>query len=180
MRTRLIALGAAMALLAGCSSEQPDVPLPPVEIPVEPAATAGGACIFWDYAFLERMIGVKFSVAASDAVGITSTCVVQTTAGQWPYLVLSVVESTKADAQLFAELKPAKAKKLKGLGQAGYRLVSTASGDHGPEIEIGWLSEADQLQTLQFTFAKDAKADEVEQMQTKLFDLAKAMSTTNG
>ena len=54
--------------------------LPPVQIVEQPAASAGGACILWDYAFIEQKIGVKFTVAAADQVDDTSTCVVQTEA----------------------------------------------------------------------------------------------------
>ncbi|MEV8506511.1 hypothetical protein AB0368_16995 [Actinoplanes sp. NPDC051475] len=184
MRKRPIALGAAVALLAlaGCSDKKADAAsLPPVRIVQQPAASAGGACILWDYAFIKEKIGVDFSIAASDQVDDTSTCVVQTTTAEWPYLALSVVESTKADAELFTEeLTPAKATKLKGLGKAGYRLVTKASGGHGPTVEIGWLSEAKQLQTLRFTFAKGAASGDVKQMQTKLLSLAKAMDTTEG
>jgi hypothetical protein len=92
-----------------------------------------------------------------------------------------VVESTKADAALFAEeLVPKKATKLKGLGKAGYRLVSKASDGHGPVVEIGWLSEADQLQTLRYTFPKGAQKDAVDELSAKLLTLAKAMDTTEG
>jgi hypothetical protein len=104
---------------------------------------------------------------------------VQTERGNWPDLTLSVVESTKADAALFLDnLMPAKASKLKGLGKAGYRIVSRASDGHGPTVEIGWLSEAAQLQTLKFTFARDARPAAVNQMSTRLLALAKAMDTT--
>jgi hypothetical protein len=184
VRSRLFALGAAAALLAlaGCTDKQAEAAtLPPVQIVQQPAASAGGACILWDYDFIERTIGVRFSVAAADQVDDTSTCVVQTESDDWPYLALSVVESTKADAVLFTEeLMPKKATKLKGLGKAGYRLVSKASGGHGPTVEIGWLSEAKQLQTLRFTFAKEASGDEVSAMSPKLLSLAKAMDTTTG
>ncbi|MEV4637114.1 hypothetical protein AB0J80_07150 [Actinoplanes sp. NPDC049548] len=185
MRTRPIALAAAAALLAltGCSDKRADAvaTLPPVEIVEQPAASAGGACILWDYAFIEQKIGVDFSVAASDQVDDTSTCVVQTMSGEWPYLALSVVESTKADAELFTEeLMPGGATRLKGLGKAGYRLVTKASGGHGPTVEIGWLSDAKQLQTLRFTFAKGAASGDVKRMQTRLLSLAKAMNTSNG
>jgi hypothetical protein len=106
---------------------------------------------------------------------------VQTVSGDWPDLALSVVESTPADADLFmAELKPKKASTLKGLGKAGYRLNTAAADGHGPVVEIGWLSEAKQLQTLRFTFPKDAKAADVTAMNTKLLALAKAMDTTAG
>ena len=184
MRSRLIALGAAAAVLAlsGCTDQPEDATgLPPVHLVQQPAASAGGACILWDYAFIEQMIGVKFTVAASDQIDDTSTCVVQTETDDWPDLALSVVESTKADAELFAEeLAPKKSTKLKGLGKAGYRLITKASGGHGPTIEIGWLSEAEQLQTLRYTFPKGAQSDAVDELSPKLLDLAKAMDTTEG
>jgi hypothetical protein len=185
VRSRLFALGAAVALLAlaGCtkSGGEGAAALPPLQMVQQPAASAGGACILWDYGFIEEKIGVKFSVAAADQVDDASTCVVQTERDEWPYLALCVVESTKADAALFTEaLTPKKATKLKGLGKAGYRLVTKASGGHGPTVEIGWLSEAAQLQTLRFTFAKDAAGADVAKMSGKLLALAKAMDTTEG
>jgi hypothetical protein len=180
-----MALGAAAAVLAlaGCTNEPDEgaTGLPPVQLVQQPAASAGGACILWDYAFIEQTIGVKFTIAASDQIDDTSTCVVQTETADWPDLALSVVESTKADADLFAEeLVPEKATKVKGLGQAGYRLITKASGGHGPSIEIGWLSEADQLQTLRYTFPKGAQKDAVDELSPKLLNLAKAMTTTAG
>ncbi|RZU49623.1 hypothetical protein EV385_1376 [Krasilnikovia cinnamomea] len=183
MRSRLAALGAAATLLAptGCSSGKADAGLPPVQVIEQPAASAGGACILWDYAFIRDTIGVTFTVAGSDQVDDTSTCVVQTESGDYPNLALSVVESTKADANLFLQdLMPAKATRVKGLGRAGYRLLSGASGGHGPSVEVTWLSEAAQLQTLKFTFPKGAKQAQVDQLSTKLVSLAKAMNTTKG
>lgn len=184
MRSRLIALGAAATLLAlaGCTERKAEAEaLPPVRLVQLPAASAGGACILWDYAFIEEKIGVKFTVAASDQIDDTSTCVVQTETADWPDLALSVVESTKADAKLFTkELMPKKATKVKGLGRAGYRLVTKAAGKHGPTVEIGWLSEAAQLQTLRFTFPKDAPATAVDALSPRLIELAKAMDTTSG
>ena len=184
MRSRLFALGATAALLAlaGCSGKEAGAaPMPPVQVVEQPAASAGGACILWDWAFIQKKIGVKFDIAGSDQVEDTSSCVVRTAAADYPTLALSVVESTDADAKLFTEnLVPAKATKLKGLGKAGYRLDSKASGDHGPVIEIGWLSEAEQLQTLKFTFPTGVDTATAKEMQPKLLSLAKAMDTTNG
>jgi hypothetical protein len=185
VRTRLTAFGAAAGLLAlsGCSGDGDVKPaaLPGVRLVQEPAASAGGACILWDYAFIEKTIGVAFTVAAADRVDDTRTCVVQTERAAAPYLALSVVERTKADADLFLDdLMPAKAIKVKGLGKAGYRLVRKASGTTGPTVEVGWLSEAAQLQTLKFTFAKGAPEPAVDRMSTRLVDLAKAMDTVNG
>jgi hypothetical protein len=186
VRSRPVAVIGAVALLAlaGCNNKRDDQKpetLPPVQLVEQPAASAGGACILWDYDFIQEKIGVAFDVAAADQVDDTSSCVVQTVQGDYPDLMLSVVESTPADAKLFlSDLKPAKATALKGLGKAGYRLNSASTGDHGPSIEIGWLSEASQLQTLRFTFAKTAKPADITTMNTKLLDLAKAMDTTNG
>jgi hypothetical protein len=184
VRSRLIALAAVGAVLApaGCSDGAATASrLPPVQIEEQPAASAGGACILWDYGFIQKEIGARFTVAAADQVEDTSTCVVQTDAGDWPDLALSVVESSSADADTFLDtVMPRKATRLKGLGKAGYRLVSGASGDHGPTVEIGWLSEAAQLQTLKYTFEKDARPDAVTAMSIRLLVLAKAMDTTDG
>jgi hypothetical protein len=183
VRSRLTALGAAAAVLAlaGCTDKAATASgLPPVQIVEQPAASAGGACILWDYGFIQKEIGVKFTVAAADQVEDTSTCVVQTDTGDWPDLTLAVVESTTADGKLFIDnVMPPKASKLKGLGKAGYRLISVATGGHGPTVEIGWLSEAAQLQTLKFTFPKDARPAAVNDMSNRLLDLAKAMDTTD-
>ena len=186
MRSRSVVLGAALLLsLSACDNRaeasKDSESLPPVGLVEEPAASAGGACILWDYALIKSKIGVTFDVAASDQVDDTSTCVVQTVGADWPDLALSVVESTQADATLFlSDLKPKKATTLKGLGKAAYRLNTAASGGHGPTVEIGWLSEAKQLQTLRFTFAKTAQAGDVTAMNNNLLILAKAMDTTAG
>ncbi|MET0424978.1 MAG: hypothetical protein ABW046_13930 [Actinoplanes sp.] len=186
MRIRWAVLGVvALLVLTACKKQdeaaESEAVSPPAAVDLQPAASAGGACILWDWAFIKQTIGVGFEVAAADQVDDTSTCVVQTIRGDYPDLALSVVESTKADADEFLEdLKPAKAIKLKGLGKAGYRLNKAASGAHGPTVEIAWLSQAKQLQTLRFTFAKNAKAADVTTMNTKLLALAKAMNTTDG
>ncbi|MCA2215312.1 hypothetical protein [Jidongwangia harbinensis] len=183
MRSRSIAVGIAAALLAvaGCTEEKPPAKLPPVSVVQQPAASAGGACILWDYGLLKKTLGVTFTVAASQSIGDTSTCVVQTEGGDAPYLVLSVVESTKADAATFLDAAmPAKATKVKGLGKAGYRLVRKPARGYGHSIEIGWLSDAGQVQTLTYTFAKGAPRDQVDQGSARLVSLAKALSTTAG
>jgi hypothetical protein len=185
VRTRSVVLGVVAVLaLTGCNDrEEPAAasPPPPMELVEQPAASAGGACILWDYAFIKAKIGITFEVAAADQVDSTSTCVVQTVAADWPDLALSVVESTNADAALFySDLMPPKAVRLKGLGKAAYRLNTGSTAQHGPVIEVGWLSEAKQLQTLRFTFAKNTKPAELTAMNTKLFNLAKAMDTTDG
>ena len=185
MRSRSVLVRAVTVLaLTGCHPRNDKAaaaaPPPPVEPSASPAASAGGACILWDYAFIKKTIGFTFDVAAADQVDDTSSCVVQTTKGDYPNLMLSVVESTPANpAQFLANLKPAKAATLKGLGRAGYRLVSASTAAHGPSVEITWLSEANQLQSLTFTFDKTATAGDITSMNTNLAALAKALDTTS-
>ena len=182
MRARLIALGAAAALaLAGCTDEPAPAAPPPVKVVEPPAASAGGACVLWDYAFIEDRTGVRFTVAAGDQVDDTSTCVVQTETGATPSLLLTVVDRTSADAALFAaDLMPERATRVKKLGRAGYRLVEAAGKGAGPSIEVGWLSQAQQLQTLRFTFAPGAPDDAVADMTDRLVAMARTMDTTDG
>lgn len=183
MRSHLFALGAVLALaLAGCSADRagaaPDAAVrPPAALAALPAAAAGGACILWDYAFLEEQLGVLFNVAAADQVANTSTCVVQSAGSARPDLSLSVVEHTDADVALFtADLVPGGASKVKKLGLAAYRLVSAASGDHGPVIELGWLSADDQVMTLRFTFPFGGSPADAKAMAGRMVSLARSLN----
>ncbi|GAA1606045.1 hypothetical protein [Actinoplanes couchii] len=188
MPTRLAVIGAVAVLFAltGCSADEEKKaaivePVPSASIVVEPAAAAGGACILWDWDLIEQTIGFRFDVAAADQLDDTSSCVVQKLGEPWPDLSLSVVETTKANAEVFmAERMPAKAVKLKGLGRAGYRTYVQPAGEHGISTEIGWLSEAKQVQTLRLTFPKGTPAAQVKTSDAGLLNLAKALSTTNG
>jgi hypothetical protein len=183
VRSRLLTLGVAVMMLAatGCNAKDDDAALlPPVQVVEPPAASGGGACILWDYAFIEEMIGVRFTVAAGSQVDGTSTCVVRTEEGPEPSLVLTVTDSS-ATADLFnAELIPKKGAKLKGLGVAAYRLESKATATAGPSYELGWLSEGSQLESLRFTFPKAAKPDAVADMAVKLLAMAQTMSSIDG
>ncbi|MEV7623021.1 hypothetical protein [Actinoplanes sp. NPDC089786] len=183
MRSRLLTLGVVVATLAvtGCNAkDDARVVLPPIEVVEPPAASGGGACILWDYAFIEEMIGVRFTVAAGSQVDNTATCVVQTEEGPEPSLLLTVSDSS-ATAELFNDdLIPDKATKLKGLGVAAYKQEIKASKTAGPSYEIGWLSEGHQLQSLRFTFTKAAKPAAVADMGAKLLAMAKTMTSTTG
>lgn len=184
MRSRLFALGVGLLVaLTGCSADRAaDVHRAPVREAVlqaaeAPASSAGGACILWDYAFLEDQLGVLFNVAAADQVGDTSTCVVQSAGAARPDLSMSVVEHTDADAKLFlSDLAPAGAARVKKLGAAAYRLVSPAAGDHGPVIEVGWLSADQQVTTLRFTFAIGASPADANAMCTRMITLAHSLN----
>ena len=176
MRSRLIALAATAGVLAlsGCTAEPAPTPLPPVRVVTAPAASAGGACIYWDYQLIEDYLGVTFTVAAGGSSDETSTCVVRTEDPE-PTLMLTVVGSTSADAALFtSELMPDKAAKVKGLGKAGYKLVK------GSAIEVGWLSFAGQIQSLTYTMPDKSDSAEVADMTGRLIELAQTMTTVNG
>ena len=96
MRARhlMVTIGVLLTLV-GCSpAEEPaaaPLPLPPVRVVEVPAASAGGACFMWDYAFLEEQLGVLFDVAAADRVDDVSTCVVRSSGAERPDLSMSVV-----------------------------------------------------------------------------------------
>jgi hypothetical protein len=170
----------SMLALAGCSGgEAAERPAPPPVDLVRPAAaSAGGACILWDFADIADELGVQFDVAAADQVDDTSTCVVQAQGASRPDLVLSVVEQTTADAALFtADLQPARAKAAKGLGKAAYQLVSPPAGDHGPAVEVGWLTADRQLMSLRFTFAKGEPVARANAMAGRLIKLAKKLDS---
>ncbi|HET9519168.1 MAG TPA: hypothetical protein VFO77_15705 [Actinoplanes sp.] len=179
MRTRFVALGGSVLIaLSGCSDGDPrPKALPPAQVVHPAAASAGGACILWDFAEIEQRLGVRFNVAAAGQVDDTSTCVLQADGASRPDLMLAVVEQTPADPELYhSELMPAGATKVTGLGRAAYRTVTDAAADHGPVVEVGWLTRDSQLMTLRFTFGVDARTAEAEAMSARLLALAERMA----
>jgi hypothetical protein len=183
VRSRLLTLGVVAVALAvtGCNDKEDNAALlPPVQVIEPPAASGGGACILWDYAFIEEMIGVRFTVAAGSQVDATATCVVRTEEGPEPSLLLAVTDSSATAALFNEELIPKKGAKLKGLGLAAYRLETKATAKTGPSYELGWLSEGRQLQTLRFTFARTAKPEAVADTTARLLTMAQTMSSTDG
>jgi hypothetical protein len=183
VRSRLFVLGAGLLLaLSGCSPQEAAAQpvLPPVQVVQPAAASAGGACILWDYALIEEHLGIRFDVAAAGQVDDTSTCVVQAEWESRPDLALSVVSRTAADAALYtADLMPAKATRLKGLGKAAYSFVGPAGADHGPVSEVGWFTGDRQIMTLRFTAAKGGTAAAAAAMTGRLLALAKALAAAD-
>jgi hypothetical protein len=176
-------VGVALLLLSGCSTDQPAAakPLPAAPVIAPPAAAAGGACILLDYGLIKDKIGVKFDIAAADQADTTSTCVVQAEGSSKPDLVFSVVEHTDADAKTYlAELKPAKATTVTGLGAAAYRTVTDGSGGTGPVVELDWLTKAQQAKTLRFTYAQGTSTGDAEKLVDRLVELAKAVDGDGG
>ncbi len=170
---------ALLCLLAGCGEAKPDAkdeprksveaadaatieaaagdepsPTPSITLPVAPASEAGGLCRKFDYAKVEKAIGVRFDVAAaSGASGATQVCVLQRAGSAAPDLVLSkipVEKPTQGDeeagspaeaevAAFRADYQPADGKRVNGLGKAAYSRVAAAEAGGGAQVEIGWL-----------------------------------------
>ncbi len=169
-------LGSTAACSANDSGPSAAVPIAPVE--QQPAAAAGGACILLDFGQIEEKLGVHFDVAAADAAGVTSTCVVQAEGSTRPDLVFSVLERTAADAGVFlATVKPEKGEQVDGLGAAAYRVVHPPVPGAGPAVEIGWLTKDQQAKTLLFTFPANPPAPDGEKLADRLVELGKALES---
>ena len=177
---RLVCLGAALTLAgaaAGCSGDPaPERITTPVRINY-PAATAGGACVLFDYEAIKKAIGAEFDVAAASQSGQTTTCVVQSDQADLPDLTLTI-SKTSADADVFkSDVVPDEgATAIKGLGLAAYQVPVAAAKDAGAGLEICWLTKDKRLMSLRFTGALDAPAPP-KALAGKLVALAKQVET---
>ncbi|MEV4532364.1 hypothetical protein AB0J82_00870 [Asanoa sp. NPDC049518] len=169
-------MGAALILtggIAACDEEPAPVQtLPPARADF-PAATAGGACVYFDYEAIEKAIGVRFGISAASRSGQTNTCVVQPEEGELPDLALTITKTT-ADAAVFKEdVVPDKgATAVKGLGLAAYQAPFAATEKAGPGLELCWLTKDKRLMSLRFTDLLDAPAP-AKELATQMVALAK-------
>lgn len=175
MRGRVWLTAVGLLALAGCrgpaAATVPDAP--PFVLPVEPAASAGGACRVLDFAVIKQTTGVEFRVAVATTHRSTQTCVLQTGADSRPDLVFSVTPTT-ADSDVFAdEIAPAGGQTVPALGKAAYRITTPPRGDYGPSVEVGWLSADRRLISLRLTFAAETNRPAAEAFSPKLIALAK-------
>ena len=185
MRNRLTAatLGVLLAgsLLTGCNNAAPQAdPGPPVTARIDDsqAEIAGGACELLNFGVVHDFLDVEFNVSAAGEQKETITCVLQQGDAPWPDLSLAVSE-TSADPDVFAsDVKPDGAETVKGLGKAAYKIVSDATGDHGPAAEIGWLSSNGRILMLRYTFAKDQQKAAATDLAPILVDMAKDLDAT--
>lgn len=183
MRTRARRFGASLLLLllAGCGTEaSADTPPPPAPVvPDIPAAAAGGVCQLLDYVLIERIVGIKFDIAAARKVDKTYSCAVQAMGAPRPDLVLSVTV-TQAEADVFREeLIPEGGAAVKGLGKAAYRQIRGAGGSAGPGVEVGWLTADARLIILRYTFAPGEPKSAADALAPKLIALAKEINQTS-
>ncbi|GAA1855287.1 hypothetical protein [Asanoa iriomotensis] len=160
---RLACLGAAVTLVAATTAGCADDPPPQsVTTPLRtnfPAAMAGGACVYFDYATIEKTLGVRFDIAAPSQSGQTTTCVVQPDQSDLPDLALTITKTT-ADAEIFkSDVIPDKgATAIKGLGLAAYQAPVAATKTTGPGLEVCWLTKDKRLMSLRFTGVRDSPA----------------------
>ncbi|GIF77353.1 hypothetical protein Asi02nite_68710 [Asanoa siamensis] len=184
-RRTLACLAATATLTAtlGMAACADDDPAPQrITSPVRtnfPAAMAGGACVYFDYAAIEKAIGVRFGISAASKSGDTTTCVVQPQdGGDLPDLALTISKTT-ADAEIFkSDVVPDKgATAVKGLGLAAYQSPIAATDKTGPGLEVCWLTKDKRLMSLRFTSIADSPAPP-KTLGPQLVTLAKQVEST--
>jgi hypothetical protein len=180
-RARRLSASLLLLLLAGCGTEA-SADTPPRQAPAAPeipAAAAGGVCQLLDYVQIERIVGVRFDIAAAQKVDKTYSCAVQSMGAPRPDLVLSVTV-TQADAEVFQEeLIPEGGAAVKGLGKAAYRQIRGAGGSAGPGVEVGWLTADARLIILRYTFPSGEPKSAADALAPKLVELAKEINQTS-
>lgn len=180
---RWLAGAALLALAAGCDSSagpDGDGAQPSIGPPERAAAAyAGGACQLLDYSVIEQTTGARFDVAAAAQQDATYTCVLQQAASSLPDLLL-VVTPSSVDTSVFRNtLTPQGATVVTGLGKVGYRMTAGAAAGRGPVIEVSWLSGNNRHMTLRYTAATGTAAAAVNDLATKLVELARKVDQTS-
>ncbi|MEU9506641.1 hypothetical protein AB0D32_10220 [Micromonospora sp. NPDC048170] len=179
VRGRIVGVGVAALLAAGCGAEAEPVAVPP-PAPVAAdvvAASSGGACRLLDFGVIEQHAGVRFDVAAASETGDSHTCVVRAGQAALPELTLTVTETSIDAATFTAEVVPGKAAKVSGLGQRAYRRTASAKGALGPVAEVGWLATEGRLATLRYATPQDTDTADAENLTEALITLAKQLDT---
>jgi hypothetical protein len=145
---RAVVIAAAVLALAGCgsggASDRPTANDHSSPVPV--AADAGGACLLLDFDQINKALSTGFDVAAAGQSGETYTCVLRAVKAEYPTLTVAVT-ATHADVGVFQSnaVWPKGATFVGDLGQVAYRVNLGATSDHGPGVEVGWLSGNQRL-----------------------------------
>jgi hypothetical protein len=179
--TRRLVKLAAVALLAvpvsGCGSDAAAAPLDPPPRTYS-AAAAGGACNVLDYGMIAEALGATFDTAGSASKDHTYTCAVTKAGQSYPDLSFSIA-AVGADPDVYKQaLVPKGAKTVGGLGKVAYQTTAAAGGDHGPRVEVGWLT-GQKAMVLRYTFPKAATAEDIAALAPKLITLAKKIDFAN-
>lgn len=166
--------GALGAGLAGCGPEAEAAP------PAWPIGAAGRACQLLEDVDTELALGTVLVLAAGATVETTHTCLLTNADRPYPELLLAATPSS-ADKLIFnAVLTPSGATALDGLGLIAYtaaRPAGTAGGvQHGPAVEVGWLSGGGWLLVVRYTFEAGAETEQIEAMRSRLVALAQQIT----
>jgi hypothetical protein len=160
------ALAAALltTALAACSPAGADRTADPGTVTstsTEPptAADAGGACLLLDFAATNKALGTAFDVAGAGQSGDTFSCVLRSAAAEYPMMSVALTP-TKTDVPTFQSpaIWPKGAAFVGALGKVAYRISLKATDEHGPGVEVTWLSGNDRLITLQVLVGKGKEA----------------------
>ena len=182
VRARLVLAAVALVSLSACSGErgeQSPVDGAGANAPeiVIPAASAGGACRWLDFDVIEQATGTRFTIAGAQEQRKTSTCVVRTAEATHPDLAFSITRADLDVESFQADIVPEGAGAVKGLGQAGYKLVSEGDRRQGATSEVGWLDARGQLCTLRYTLPGEATAKVAKQYTAGLITLARQVES---
>jgi hypothetical protein len=156
---RWVVLGTAMVAISGCTAgpgDQGSKATKTAQTSTAPvAADAGGACLLLDFGQANEALKTAFDVAASGQSGETYTCVLRSVTAEYPALTMAVT-ATHADVSVFQSsvIWPKGAVHVGDLGLVAYRTNLGAAGDHGPGVEVGWLSGNQRLIIVRLQVAK--------------------------
>nr|BFE62635.1 hypothetical protein GCM10020063_071610 [Dactylosporangium thailandense] len=184
MRRVLMAVVALSAtLVAGCDDAGASPAAPPS---TAPAAAAGGACQLLDFGMVNAKLGLNLSVAAGASMDNSFSCVLQTAAGSYPDLVLSVTTTTIGADVFSSSIAPKGAQAVEGLGLVGYQRPTPAAENAGPGtekagpgVEVGWLAGNKRIIKLSLRLAPDAGDDKAAAEMPKMVELAKLIDLSS-
>jgi hypothetical protein len=143
------------------------------------AVAAGGACRLLDYDVVDRILGVRFEVAAASQSANSFSCVLQVRTASYPDLILTVTP-TKVDVKAFrASVMPKGAATVAQLGKVGYSSPAPALDGAGPGMEVGWLAGNSRLIVLRYHLAPGAAPEATTAVTPRLVQLAIELDTSS-
>ncbi|MEU7874190.1 hypothetical protein [Dactylosporangium sp. NPDC049140] len=177
MRRVLLAVVALSAtLVAGCDDAGAS---PAAQTSTAPAAAAGGACQLLDFRMVNAKLGLNLSVAAGASMDNSFSCVLQSAAGSYPDLVLSVSTTTIGADVFGSDVQPKDAQAVTGLGLVGYQMPTPAADKAGPGVEVGWLAGNKRIIKLSLRLAPGAGDDQAQAALPKMVELAKLIDLSS-
>lgn len=192
--SRILAVGCAVVLLStgcgviekppGSAESEPKSDSPKTSQaessagePSTKAADSGGICKYLDFSVVNKATSKQFSIAESGGQDEVTSCVLQTTAGSFPDITLTMAKTGTDEKTYRNEIPPKGAKSVKDLGKAGYSVLRDKVKKGGPVVELGWLTKG-HLYSLRYTADADTSKDDakatVDPLVDAVRDIAKA------